>query len=205
MDMFISAIVLAAGESRRMGETKQLLDVGGKPLLQHILDRIRQTEVDEVILVLGHEAERIQKRVPVPGAKVVLNPDYRQGMITSIRQGLQALDPRCEAFFIVLGDQPGIEPRVYNLLIQEFRNLFPRKTIFLPTYKGRRGHPALFSVKYRSEAFRIEGDRGFRKVLETYPQEVFLVELESESIVNDLDTPQDYQNFIGKKAPEEPV
>jgi molybdenum cofactor cytidylyltransferase len=203
MDMFVSAIILAAGESRRMGKTKQLLDVGGKPLLQHILDRIRQTEVDEVILVLGHEAERIQKKVSTPGVKVVLNPDYRQGMITSIRQGLQALDPRSEAFFIVLGDQPGIEPKVYNLLIQEFRTRFPRKTILLPTYKGKRGHPALFSVKYRPEAFRIEGDRGFRKVLEMYPQEVFLVELESESIVNDLDTPQDYQNFIGKKAPEE--
>jgi molybdenum cofactor cytidylyltransferase len=205
MDMSISAIVLAAGESKRMGMTKQLLDVGGKPLLQHILDRIHQTEVDEVILVLGHEAERIQEKIPTPGAKVVLNPDYRQGMITSIRQGLQALDPRSEAFFIVLGDQPGIEPRVYNLLIQEFRNRFPRKSIFLPIHKGRRGHPALFSVKYRREAFRIEGDMGFRKVLEMYPQEVFLVELESESIVNDLDTPEDYRNFIGKKAPEEPV
>jgi molybdenum cofactor cytidylyltransferase len=202
--MFISAIVLAAGESRRMGETKQLLDVGGKPLLQHILDGIRQTKVDEVILVLGHKAERIQKKVSAPGAKVVLNPDYRQGMITSIRQGLEALDPRSDAFFIVLGDQPGIEPKVYNLLIQEFQTRFPRKTIILPTHKGRRGHPALFSTKHRPEALRIEGDRGFRKVLEKYPQEVFLVELESESIVNDLDTPQDYQNFIGKNAPEEP-
>lgn len=203
--MFISAIVLAAGESKRMGQTKQLLDVGGKPLLQHILDRIRQTEVDEVILVLGHEAERIQEKILTPGAKVVLNPDYRRGMITSIQKGLQAMDPRCEAFFIVLGDQPGIEPRVYNLLIREFRNRFPRKTIFLPAYKGRRGHPALFGVKHRREASRIEGDRGFRKVLEMVPQEVFLVELENESIVSDLDTPEDYQHFVGKKAPEEPV
>jgi molybdenum cofactor cytidylyltransferase len=202
MDMFISAIILAAGESKRMGRTKQLLDVGGKPLLQHILEPIRQTGVDEVILVLGHEAEQIQKKIPIPGIKVVLNPDYREGMITSIRQGLQALDPRSEAFFIVLGDQPGIEPGVYRHLIQEFRNRFPEKTIFLPAYKGRRGHPALFSVKHRQEASRIEGDRGFREVLEMVPQEVFLVELESESIVHDLDTPEQYQNFMGKK-PEE--
>jgi molybdenum cofactor cytidylyltransferase len=198
----ISAIVLAAGESKRMGKTKQLLDVGGKPLLQHILEGIHQTQVDEVILVLGHEAEQIQKKITTFGAKVVLNPDYRQGMITSIRQGLQALDPRSEAFFIVLGDQPGIKPGVYNLLIREFRNRFPGKTIFLPAYKGRKGHPALFSVKYRHDASRIEGDRGFREVLEMVPQEVFLVELESESIVHDLDTPEQYQNFIGKK-PEE--
>jgi len=204
MDMFISAIVLAAGESKRMGKTKQLLDVGGKPLLQHILDRIRQTEVDEVILVLGHEAERIRGKISAPWVKLVLNPDYRQGMITSIRQGLQALDPRSEAFFIVLGDQPGVEPKVYNLLIREFREHFPQKTIFLPAYKTRRGHPALFSVKHRREAFRIEGDRGFRGVLEMLPQEVFLVELESESIVHDLDTPEDYQEFIGKNS-EEPV
>jgi len=203
--MFFSAIVLAAGESKRMGKTKQLLDVGGKPLLQHILDRIHQTEVDEVILVLGHEAEQIQKRISTFGAKVVLNPGYRQGMITSIREALRALDPRSEAFFIVLGDQPGIEPGIYSLLIREFRNRFPGKTIFLPTYKGRRGHPALFSVKHRREAFRIEGDRGFREVLEMVPQEVFLVELESESIVHDLDTPDDYQKFMARKAPEDPV
>jgi len=201
--MFISAIVLAAGESKRMGKTKQLLHVGGKPLLQHILDRIHQTEVDEIILVLGHEAEQIQKTISIFGAKVVLNPGYRQGMITSIREGLQALDPRSEAFFIILGDQPGIEPGVYSLLIREFRNRFPQKTIFLPAYKGKRGHPALFSVKHRHEASRVEGDRGFREVLEMVPQEVFQVEIESESIVHDLDTPEQYQNYISKK-PEEP-
>ncbi len=199
----ISAIVLAAGESKRMGRTKQLLDVGGKPLLQHILDGILQTDVDEVILVLGHEAKRIREKIYTSRVKVVLNPDYPKGMITSIQRGLQALDERCEAFFIVLADQPGIEPRVYNLLIREFRKRFPGKTIFLPAYRGRRGHPALFSVQHRSEAFRTEGDRGFRKVLEMVPQEVFLVELESESIIHDLDTPQDYQNFIEKKSPEE--
>ncbi len=202
--MFFSAIILAAGESKRMGKTKQLLDVGGKPLLQHILDGIHKTKVDEVILVLGHEAERIREKIDTSRLKVVLNPDYPKGMITSIQRGLQALDERSEAFFIVLADQPGIEPRVYNLLIREFRNRFPGKTIFLPAYRGRRGHPALFSVKHRKEAFRIEGDRGFREVLERVPQEVFLVELESESIVHDLDTPEQYQNFIGKK-PEEPV
>ena len=201
----ISAIVLAAGQSTRMGATKQLLDVGGKPLVQHILDGILRADVDEVILVLGHEAERIQQEIEPSRVKVVINLDYPKGMITSIQKGLQALDERSEAFFIVLGDQPGIEPGVYNLLIREFRERFPAKTIFLPAYKGRRGHPALFSVKHRREAFRIEGDRGFREVLETVSQEVFLVELESESVVHDLDTPEDYQNFIGEKAPEETV
>jgi molybdenum cofactor cytidylyltransferase len=204
MNMFFSAIVLAAGESKRMGRIKQLLDVSGKPLLQHILDGIPKTEVDEVILVLGHEAERIRETIDTSRLKVVINPDYPKGMITSIQRGLQALDDRSEAFFIVLADQPGIEPRVYNSLIREFRNRFPGKTIFLPAYKGRRGHPALFSVKHRCEAFRIEGDRGFREVLERVPQEVFLVELESESIIHDLDTPEQYQNFMGK-IPEEPV
>jgi len=195
----ISAIVLAAGESKRMGRTKQLLDVGGKPLLQLILDGILQTDVDEIILVLGHEAERIREKIDTSRVKVVVNRDYSKGMSTSIRRGVQALDERSEAFFIVLADQPGIESRVYNLLIREFRNRFPQKTIFLPAYKGRRGHPALFSVKHRHEASRIQGDRGFREVLEMVPQEVFLVELESESIVHDLDTPEQYQNFMGKK------
>jgi molybdenum cofactor cytidylyltransferase len=201
--MLISAIVLAAGQSKRMGETKQLLDVGGKPLLQDILDGILQTDVDEVILVLGHEAERIREKIHTSRMKVVLNPDYPKGMITSIQRGLQALDEQSEAFFIVLGDQPGIEPRVYNLLIREFRNHFPDKSIILPTYNGRRGHPALFSVKYRSEALRIEGDMGFRKVLEMVPAEVLLVELGSDAIVSDIDTPEDYQKFIAKKAPED--
>src|SRR4030042_4660634 len=100
----ISAIVIAAGESKRMGRTKQLLPWQGKVLLQHALDAILGSEVDEVILVLGCEAERILEQVDTRKIKVVINPDYAQGMITSIQRGLKALQGGAEAFFIVRGD-----------------------------------------------------------------------------------------------------
>src|SRR4030042_2141801 len=98
----ISSIVLAAGESRRMGQTKQLLAWEGKTILRQVLENLLNSRLEEVILVLGHEAERILEKVDTRKLKVVINKNYRKGMITSIQRGLTALDEQAEAFFIVL-------------------------------------------------------------------------------------------------------
>ncbi len=197
-----SAIILAAGESKRMGQAKQLLGVGGKTLLQSVLDSALQSDVDEVILVLGYDAERIHKAMDVGRAKIVVNPNYAKGMITSIQEGLKALDKKSEAFFIVLGDQPEILPHIYNRLIQEFRRVTPLQSILLPTHQGKKGHPALFSTKYLAESFKITGDVGFREIVQNHPEEVFLVELDTPSILIDIDTPEDYQEYLRKKSAE---
>ena len=199
----ISAIVLAAGESKRMGQTKQLLEWKGRTILQRVLENLSSSRVDEVILVLGNEAEKILQKVDTPKVKVVINKNYKEGMITSIQEGLTNLDDKVEAFFIVLADQPAVGPEVFDRLISEFRGVTPQKSIILPAFRGRRGHPALFSVKYREEALHIEGDVGFRQVLQEHPQEIHTVEMDTDSILQDIDTPEDYRkqlktNFPGK-------
>jgi molybdenum cofactor cytidylyltransferase len=199
----ISAIVLAAGESKRMGQTKQLLDWEGRTILQRVLENLSRSQVDEAILVLGHEAERIQQTLDTHKVKVVINKNYKAGMITSIQQGLINLNDKVEAFFIVLADQPAVGPEIFDRLIIEFRRGTPQKSIILPTFRGRRGHPALFRAKYQKEALRIEGDVGFRQVLQEHPEEILTVEMDTDSILQDIDTPDDYQkqlktNFPGK-------
>jgi molybdenum cofactor cytidylyltransferase len=197
----ISAIVLAAGESKRMGRTKQLLEWRGKTILQGVLDNLLESRVEEVILVLGHEADRIRKGVNTGGVKVVVNENYREGMITSLQHGLEALSEESEAFFIVLADQPGVGPGIFNRLVDEFRRIGPQKNILLPTFLGRRGHPPLFSAKYRKEAFRLKGDVGFRQVLLEHPEDILTVEMNTDSILQDIDTPQDYQKQRNANSP----
>lgn len=199
----ISAIVLAAGESKRMGRTKQLLDWEGRTILQRVLENLGRSRVDEVILVLGHEAERILQTLDTHKVKVVINENYKEGMITSIQQGLINLNEKVEAFFIVLADQPAVGPEIFDRLIDEFRQVSPQKGIVLPAFHGRKGHPALFGEKYKKEALHIEGDVGFRQVLQEHPEEILTVEMDTDSILQDIDTPDDYQkqlktNFPGK-------
>ena len=197
----ISAIVLAAGESKRMGQTKQLLAWKGQTILQRVLENLNRSRVDEVVLVLGHESERILQALDTRRVKVVINKNYKEGMITSIRQGLASLNDQVEAFFIVLADQPAVGPEIFDRLISEFRRITPPKSIVLPTYCGRRGHPALFSAKYRKEALGIEGDVGFRQVLQEHPEEILTVEMDTDSILQDIDTPDDYQKQLKTNFP----
>jgi len=180
-----------------------LLDWEGRTILQRVLENLSRSQVDEVILVLGHEAERIQQTLDTHKVKVVINRNYKEGMITSIQQGLINLDDKVEAFFIVLADQPAVGPEVFDRLIGEFRQASPQKSIVLPTFRGRRGHPALFGAKYKKEALRIEGDVGFRQVFQEHPEEILTVEMDTDSILQDIDTPDDYRkqlktNFPGK-------
>jgi molybdenum cofactor cytidylyltransferase len=197
----ISAILLAAGESKRMGRTKQLLEWEGRTILQRVLENLSRSRVDEVILVLGHEAERILQTLDTRTVKVVINKSYKEGMITSIQQGLINLNDEVEAFFIVLADQPEVGPEIFDRLIGEFRRVVPQKNIVLPAFHSRRGHPALFGAKYKNEALRIEGDVGFRQVLQEHPEEILTVEMDTDSILQDIDTPDDYQKQLKTKLP----
>jgi molybdenum cofactor cytidylyltransferase len=197
----ISAIVLAVGESKRMGETKQLLKWRGKIMLQQVLDNLRGSRVDEVILVVGHQADRILKVISPENLKIISNPDYRKGMSTSIRRGLQALDERSQAFFIFLGDQPEIGKEIVDRLIDDFRRSYPGKKIAIPTHRGCRGHPVLFSAEYKKEALRLTGDVGCREILADHPEDILEIEVGSDAVLEDLDTPEDYGRHPKRNLP----
>ena len=184
-----------------MGQDKVLLPWEGKTLLEHVLDQLLHSQVDEIILVLGHGAGRIREKISAPGVKIVLNPAYQEGMSASLRQGLLSMDKKAEAFLVALGDQPGIRKEMINQLIEAFHHALPRKNIVLPTYRSRLGHPVLFSVHYREEMGRLKGDIGGRQILADHPEDILALEMNTEDILQDIDTPEDYQEYLKRKGP----
>ena len=144
----ISAILLAAGESKRMGKLKQLMPFGQNTIVEQAIDNLLNSVVDETIVVLGYRAEEVIKTIAAKPVKLVVNPDYEQGMSTSIIAGLNLIDSRTQAVMLILGDQPLINSQTINRLIEAFYN--HDKGIVIPTYQGRRGHPTIFTIKYRA-------------------------------------------------------
>jgi molybdenum cofactor cytidylyltransferase len=190
----LSAIILAAGESKRMGKPKQLLPLGKSTLLEQAIDNLLNSSVDETIVVLGHKAEEITEKIANKPVKVVINPDYQQGMSTSIVAGLIMVDPRSQAVMLALGDQPLVTSRTINQLIEAFNK--NRKGIAVPTYRGRRGHPIIFDIKYKAELFKLRGDIGGREIIQNHPKDVFMVAVDSESVVSDIDTQDEYNSQL---------
>lgn len=162
----LSAIILAAGESKRMGKPKQLMPLGKNTLLEQAIDNLLNSSVDETIVVLGHKAEEITKKIASKPVKIVINPDYQQGMSTSIVAGLIMVDPRSRAVMLALGDQPLVTSQTINQLIEAF--IKHNKGIAVPTYRGRRGHPIIFDIKYKAELFKLKGDIGGREIIQNH-------------------------------------
>ena len=197
----ISAIVLAAGESKRMGRPKQLLEWGGKTLLRHVLESLLSSAADEVILVLGYEAEVIRKSLAEFPIKIAINPDFQQGMVSSLRQGLLAMDPGSEAFLVLLADQPGIGPEIINRMIREFQWAVPKQGIIRPVYRGRPGHPVLIGVRYLQEALQLQGDVGARQILMNHPEDILEIDVDQDAVLEDIDTPEDYRKYTRRAGP----
>ncbi|MFA5895665.1 MAG: NTP transferase domain-containing protein [Thermoplasmata archaeon] len=184
----ISAIVLAAGISSRMGELKPLLRLSGRPLLAHALESVRRSRVGHVVVVLGAEADRVRREIPLDGATVVVNPEYADGMSTSLRVGLRSAPPDSEGYLIVLGDQPFVSPSTMNALIERRRR--DGAKILVPTFRGRRGNPVLVDRSLGAELERVRGDIGCRALFGHHPDELAEVPVEDPGILLDIDTPE---------------
>ncbi len=184
----ISAIVLAAGTSSRMGSPKPLLTLGGRPLLERVLETVRDTQVDDIVVVLGHEADRVRDSVSFDGARAVVNPAYTDGMSTSLRAGVRAADPRSDGLLIVLGDQPFVESATINRLIER-RNGSHAK-ILIPTYEGARGNPVLLDRSLSEDVQSIRGDQGCRAIFGHHADGILEVPVDDPGILVDLDTPE---------------
>ncbi len=154
----IAGIVLAAGRSSRLGRPKQLLPVHGEPLIRHTLRRVLASSLDQVILVVGHEADEVRDAVADLPVECVFNPDAAAGQSTSVRAGLAALSPEVEAAVFILGDQPGIDPNVIDALIAAWRA--SGSPVVVPRYEDRMGNPVLFDRRVFPELAALEGDTG---------------------------------------------
>lgn len=174
-----------------MGRPKQLLPVAGKPVLQHVVDTAAAAAPDEILVVLGHEADEIEGVLRLPEtARIVLNPNYAEGQSTSLRAGLEAADPSAAAAVILLGDQPYLRSDTIRLAFEHFCE--SPSLIVQATYGGRPGHPVVFDRAVWSELLSIEGDTGARDLLRGNPERVTRVEVGGEP-PRDLDTWEDYQ------------
>ena len=194
MQPMLSAILLAAGQSRRMGRPKQLMPLGQSTLLERAVDNLLNSSVDETIVVLGHQAQEIGKKIAFKPVKIALNPDYQKGMSRSIAAGLAELNPESQAVMLALADQPLVASATINQLIDAFKK--HDKGIALPTHRGRRGHPIIFDIKYKAELFKLKGDIGGREIIQNHPDDVLKVAVDSESVISDIDTQDDYQSQI---------
>lgn len=194
MEGLVSAILLAAGESKRMGEAKQLLPFGGSTVLEQVVSRLLAAPLDEIVVVVGCQAEVMRSRLLRYPVKLVDNPNYREGMSSSLRCGLLAISPHCRGVLIVLGDQPRVSAATVRQIIAAFRRV--GKGIVAPVYRGQRGHPVLLDIAYRPEMMALHGDVGCKAILERYAAEVLEVEVESPAILQDVDDRQDYERDL---------
>lgn len=193
----IWAVVLAAGESKRMGEAKLLLPFGEKTIIETVIDNVIQSKVEKILVVLGSDRETIEQKIKNYSLKIAFNPDFRSGMLSSVHAGFRALPENAQAALVVLGDQPSISTSVIDELIDAYRRT--RKGIVLPVYKSERGHPVLIDMKYRSEIENLSPDIGLRGTVYNHPEDILEVEVKSQSVLRDIDYIEDYKKELKKK------
>lgn len=188
--MPVSAIILAAGLSSRMGRQKALLPYRGRTIIEQIVGEVNAAGVLETLVVTGHEPEAVEAVLAGTDARLVWNPHFEQGMLSSVRTGLAACDTRAEWALICLGDQPAIAASTIARLIAAQHQ--SGKSICMPIHKGKRGHPLLISMQYKAEILREYDAIGLRGLAQAHPGEVLEVPMDVPGVLVDVDTPEDY-------------
>jgi molybdenum cofactor cytidylyltransferase len=189
----ISAILLAAGQSKRMnGENKLTKEIQGIPLIKLSVKNILASSINELIIVLGHQKEIIEKLIDKnKKIKFVFNKNFESGMASSIKTGLNHLSEKTEAFFICLADMPMVNHDIYNQLIKSKDN----KEIIVPTYKGQQGNPVLFDKSMKEKVLDIKGDVGAKKILELNKDKILNLEINDQSITKGFDTQDNFNSL----------
>jgi molybdenum cofactor cytidylyltransferase len=186
----VAAIILAAGRSTRMGGPNKLLaELGGKPLVRIVTEQALASKAREVIVVTGHQADQVETALQGLGVKFLRNPDFAEGLSSSVKTGIAALSADADGAVICLGDMPLISADLIDRLIEEFApdrgNL-----IAVPVSNGRRGNPVLWSRRFFSELMALDGDIGARHLIEKHREAVVEIPVEGHGAFLDIDTPQ---------------
>ena len=191
----IAGVVLAAGQSSRLGRPKQLLPLQGEPLLRHTVGAILTSALDDLLVVIGHEAAPVRQAIADLPVRIVFNPKFALGQSTSVRTGLHAWSPETDAVMFLLGDQPGIDPRVINALIANWRAT--NAPIVAPRYTDGIGNPVLFARSVFPELMTLEGDRGANPIVRAHQQRGLLDVLTvHHPAPPDVDTEADYTTLL---------
>ncbi|NLW07293.1 MAG: molybdenum cofactor cytidylyltransferase [Clostridia bacterium] len=193
----VGIIVLAAGSGERLGRVKQLLPLGGHPLVRRTLTNVLAADLGPTVVVTGYEAERVAAALAGLPVNIAVNPQYRRGLSASLKAGLAAQPPDMQAAFFVLADQPGVTAQVMQQLAAAY--LKNNKKIVAPAYRGQRGNPVLIDRKLWPLLLQLEGDTGAREVIKSHPQELLTVEVDCPGVLKDIDTMADYRQWLLKE------
>ena len=191
----VAVLVLAAGRSTRMGgPNKMLADANGEPLVVHAVKAALESQAVEIVVVLGHMAEQVRAAIEaaIPGRsrlRFVTNPDFAQGLSTSVRTGIAALSANADAAVVQLGDMPGVGAALLNRLIAAFSPIEGR-AICVPTVGGKRGNPVLWARRFFVEMALLAGDSGAKHLIGEHADLVCEVEMTGEAAITDIDTPE---------------
>lgn len=190
----ISAIVLAAGASRRFGSQKLLADLRGKPVVRWSVEQVLGASPDELLVVVGHEGASVRAALHRLAVRFVANQEWPEGIGSSLRAGIAALGPRTDAAMIALGDQPSVDAAVVAALLKAYTDA--PGPIMAPSYRGERGHPVIFAASLFPELLAIQGDRGARDVIARDASRVSLVQIDA-AAPPDVDTMAELQSLRG--------
>ncbi len=186
----VAAVVLAAGRSTRMGAINKLIaEIGGKPLVRIAAEQALASHASPVIVVTGHERERVEAALAGLPVRFVNNPDYADGLGTSLKAGIAAVPAEADGVIVCLGDMPQVDSQLIDRLIAAFD---PERgaLVVVPTFDGRRGNPVVWSRRFFHDLMGITGDIGARHLIGSYAEAVVEVRVAGEAGLTDVDTPE---------------
>ena len=194
----ISAVILAAGESKRMGnENKLLLPIEGEALIRRFVRSVCLSQVENVLVVLGFEANKIKKVLIDQPVDFVYNPFFMNGLTTSIKTGIRASPKKFDGYMICLSDLPFAKTRDFNILLRAYSSFRVKECalVTVPVFQGKRGNPVLFSSEFREEILEHEGE-GCRDLIAKHNDDVREVIMKNGNLLCDIDSPEDYINNL---------
>lgn len=192
--MSLAGIILAAGESSRMGADKALLQYGNATFLEHLVS-LFLPRVSPVIVVLGHHAEKIRAALAArSGLQIAVNAEYQAGQLSSLQAGLRALPADSESALVTLVDHPAVAPSTIDAMIERFRAA--GAPLLIPRYQGRRGHPVLFSRSILDEILALPSSASAKQVVHAHHHDAVYVDVADPGVLQDVDTPGDYRTLL---------
>ena len=199
----VAAILLAAGQSRRMGAFKPLLPFGNRTVIECCIDYLQEAGIETIVVVLGHRADEVRTRLAGRHVSFAVNPDPNSEMGASIAAGVGELPESCQATLIALSDHPAVPAAVVSKLTETWKN---GARIVIPTWKDRGGHPVLVELSFKSELLNLSSRGGLRALFEAHKNAVAKMPVDSPFVARDMDTWDDYltlhKEVTGEPAPD---
>jgi len=192
----IVAVILSAGESSRMGQPKALLPIDGVRFVEKIVSALKSTDVGNIIVVLGHNAEEMRQKISDLPVTILINHDYKQGQLSSLQVAIRHLESSSEGspvdgILVHLVDHPYISATLVDLMIKRF--YATKKLIVVPRFQGRRGHPVIFARALFSELLAAGPDQGAKPVVHAHRDDTLEIDTQDEGVLIDIDTPEEYR------------